>query len=211
MSDLDAKTVLAAAVHEVKNLVGELSLNLENYYRRHPDAETEKMQALAKVLQNRLVQILILQKADQDILTINTDVQNPGEFLDEVAADAQLMIPANVTLECSNQAEDVPFWFIDRYLVSQVLMNAIHNALKFTRSKITLVCREEEGGLNFTVEDDGPGYPDLPGYRAELKGGESRSGTGLGLLFNERIAAAHGGRVSRANADGARFTLWLPK
>lgn len=211
MAELDFDTVLATAVHEVKNLMGELSLNLEDYHRRHLGPETEKMLALARVLQNRLVQILILQKAGHQHLTVNADAENPAEFLDEVASEARLMLPAAIAIELQNEAEQVPFWFIDRYLVSQVLMNAIHNAGKFSRSRIVLGCRERDGGLEFSVSDDGPGYPDLPGYRAALAVENAPRGTGLGLLFNERIAQAHGGQVSRSNADGARFTLWLPK
>jgi signal transduction histidine kinase len=210
VTELDFDTVLATAVHEVKNLMGELSLNLEDYHQRHGDPDTEKMLALARVLQNRLVQILILQKAGHQHLTVNAEAENPAEFLEEVAAEARLMLPGRLAIELCNEAEQVPFWFIDRYLVSQVLMNAIHNAGKFARSRIVLGCREEGDGLGFAVADDGPGYPDLPGYRAETACRDTPRGTGLGLLFNERIAAAHGGWVARANADGARFTLWLP-
>lgn len=207
---LDFDTVLAAAVHEIKNMMGELSLNLEDYRTRHSDPETARMAALARLLQNRLVQILILQKAGGGRLTVNTDTLNPAELLDEVADDARLSLPARLTLEARDESGE-PFWFIDRYLVAQVLMNALHNAAKFARERVMLVCRAEEGGLVFEVGDDGPGYPDLPGYRAELADEVDRAGTGLGLLFNERIAAALGGRVARRNADGARFTLWLPR
>lgn len=211
MSELSFETVMAAAVHEVKNMLGELSLNLASYYREHPDEAVGKMHALSQVMQNRLIQILILQKAGHQTLSADAQACHPGEFLEEAAAEIELMLPSGISLEVRNEAENVPFWFMDRYLVSQVLMNAIHNAGKFARNRIVLGCREEEGGLVFFVRDDGPGYPDLPGYRAELTVEDVPPGTGLGLLFNEHIAAAHGGRVSRRNTEGAEFALWLPK
>ena len=216
MTAIDTDTVLATAVHEVKNMMGELSLNLGEYYRRHPDAEVARMHALSRILQDRLVQILILQNQGGDQLRISTEAIHPEELLEEVAADARLMLPAGMAFELDSGVSDVPFWFIDRYLVSQVLMNALHNAFKFANSRVVLGCREAADGLLFTIQDDGAGYPDQPGFRPdalpqELKGGESRKGTGLGLRFNERIAAAHGGRISCSNDAGACFALWLPK
>ncbi len=213
MRSLDADTVLAAAVHEVKNLMGELTLCLDDYYRRHPDAEVAKMRALSRTSQERLIQILIMQSADDGSLGVNAGAISPQEFLDEVAADARLMLPDGIAFELDSEVADVPFWFIDRYLISQVLMNALHNAVKFTNSRIVLGCREEDGGLLFFVQDDGTGYPDLPGFHpdASPQGGDSKKGTGLGLHFNERIAAAHDGKITRSNDGGARFALWLPR
>ncbi len=216
MTDIDTATVLATAVHEVKNMMGELSLNLDEYHRRHPDAEMARMRALSRKLQDRLIQILILQNEGGNNLRVNAEAINPEELLDEVAADARLMLPEGMVLESDSRVGDVPFWFIDRYLVSQVLMNALHNAFKFANSRVVLGCREEADGLLFTVRDDGAGYPDQPGFRPdalpqEMKDGNSRKGTGLGLRFNERIAVAHGGKISRSNDAGACFALWLPK
>lgn len=209
-------TILAAAVHEVKNMMGELSLNLDEYHRRHPDAEMAKMHALSRKLQDRLIQILILQNEGGDHLEVNADAINPEELLDEVAADARLILPEGMAFEVDNRAGGVPFWFIDRYLVSQVLMNALHNAFKFANSRVVLGCREEADGLLFTIQDDGAGYSDQPGFQQdalpqELKDGGSRRGTGLGLRFNECIAAAHGGKITRSNDAGACFALWLPR
>lgn len=216
MTDIDTDTVLATAVHEVKNMMGELSLNLGEYHRRHPDPEVARMHALSRILQDRLVQILILQSEGGDQLRVNAEAIHPEELLEEVTADARLMLPAGMVFDLDSGVSDVPFWFIDRYLVSQVLMNALHNAFKFANSRVVLGCREAADGLLFTIQDDGAGYPDQPGFRPEalpqeLKNEESRKGTGLGLRFNERIAAAHGGRISCSNNTGACFALWLPK
>ncbi|HEX5338852.1 MAG TPA: HAMP domain-containing sensor histidine kinase [Gallionella sp.] len=215
MMILDADTVLAAAVHEVKNMMGELTLCLDDYYRHHPDAEVAKMRALSHTSQERMVQILIMQNAENGALGVTAEAISPQELLDDVVADAKLMLPEGMTLEQDSDVADVPFWFIDRYLISQVLMNALHNAVKFANSRIVLGCREADDGLLFDVRDDGAGYPDRPGFRLEAaqehQGGNSKKGTGLGLRFNERIAAVHGGKITRSNDGGACFTLWLPK
>lgn len=213
MTELDADTVLATAVHEVKNMMGELSLKLDAYYLQHPDAEMASMRSLSRVLQDRLVQILILQNDGGGQLTVNAEAVNPEELLDQVVADARLMLPKDVEFELHSEVSEVPFWFIDRYLISQVLMNALHNAFKFANSHVVLGCREEAGGLLFVVQDDGAGYPDLQGFRPDAlpQSGSLKNGTGLGLRFNECIAAAHGGSLSRSNDGGACFVLHLPR
>lgn len=207
---LDMDTMLATAVHEMKNMMGELSLNLDEYYHQHPDAEIARMRALSRVLQDRLLQILILQNGG-DRVEVNAEAINPQEFLGEVAVDAGLMLPRNMTFELKSEVSEVPFWFIDRYLISQVLMNALHNAFKFAKSRVVLICREEADGLLFAVQDDGAGYPDLPGFRPDAQPDEAKKGTGFGLRFNERIVSALGGKMSRSNDGGACFALWLPK
>jgi signal transduction histidine kinase len=68
-----------------------------------------------------------------------------------------------------------------------------------------------------SVRDHGPGVPDaeLPKlFRPFFRGANAAraEGHGLGLAIVERIARAHGGYVSAANAEGGglRVTLYLP-
>ena len=76
-----------------------------------------------------------------------------------------------------------------------------------------------EGDVRLEVRDHGPGLPtDDPDalferfWRAEGGRERGKSGAGLGLAIVAAIVAAHGGRVSAANADGggAAFVVVLP-
>lgn len=97
-------------------------------------------------------------------------------------------------------------WPLDRDLVTDMLNNAVHNAGRFARGKVRLSARPEEGGLLFCVEDDGPGFKQLPPVG------------GIGLEVTERLAQLHlrhgrSGRLRLSNDSplgGARFELWLP-
>jgi signal transduction histidine kinase len=77
--------------------------------------------------------------------------------------------------------------------------------------------RARDGGLEFSVADEGIGLPpeDLPRlfstfFRAGNVG--HIAGTGLGLAIVKHCVELHGGRIEVAPGDrrGTRFTVWLP-
>ena len=105
MADLDMDIMLATAVHEAKNMMGELSVRLDDYFRQHPDPDMEKMRALSRALQDRLIQILILQNKGGDHLVVNTEAINPAALLDEVVTDANLFLPKGMILELDSASK----------------------------------------------------------------------------------------------------------
>ncbi|CAN5705561.1 GAF domain-containing sensor histidine kinase [soil metagenome] len=108
----------------------------------------------------------------------------------------------------------------DRDKIVRVLVNLLGNALKYSPagSHITISASAGEGGVVFTVADDGPGIPaeDLQrifheGVRLD-PGSSSRRSTGLGLTFCQRVVEAHNGRiwVQSQPGRGAQFSFLLP-
>ena len=101
----------------------------------------------------------------------------------------------------------------------QVLLILLDNALTYTPDdgSITVRVARAGGQARLEVRDSGPGIApaDLPHlferfYRADKA--RRSGGTGLGLAIGRWIAAAHGGRLTAANAPegGALFTVTLP-
>ena len=102
----------------------------------------------------------------------------------------------------------------------RVIMNLIGNAVKYSRSRVSVVLAEpKDGAIRISVEDDGPGI--APHERERIFdtyyqiGGDdvaANLGTGLGLAYAKLIAKAHGGDIGVDNnaAGGATFTLTLP-
>jgi two-component system phosphate regulon sensor histidine kinase PhoR len=108
----------------------------------------------------------------------------------------------------------------DAEQASRAVLNVLHNAVKFTpegsRVSIQLVGPSEEGALELTIADEGPG---IPPYELDriferfYRGDRSRGapGTGLGLAIARHIMRSHGGDIKvenrRVPEHGAVFTL----
>jgi signal transduction histidine kinase len=105
----------------------------------------------------------------------------------------------------------------DQRLFTSAVTNLIQNAVKFTRSKSTVVVRgrEESGQLVVEVEDRCGGLPegkvdDL--FTPFVQKSSDRSGAGLGLMITRRAALALGGTVAARDLPGRGciFRLELP-
>jgi two-component system phosphate regulon sensor histidine kinase PhoR len=110
----------------------------------------------------------------------------------------------------------------DRDLAQRVVVNLIHNALKWSPKgeaiTISAEAEDQSDEVTISVLDNGPGVPPEMVdriferfYQVDVSrsGGE---GTGLGLAICRHIVEAHGGRIwAEGNADGGggrfRFTL----
>jgi two-component system phosphate regulon sensor histidine kinase PhoR len=113
-----------------------------------------------------------------------------------------------------NIPDKLPQFCIDRERIEQVLINLIHNAIKFTTpgGSVTISARQEGQDVVVSVSDTGVGIPadDLPRiFERFYKSDKSRSGggTGLGLAIAKHIIEAHGGRIWAESVEGKGYTL----
>lgn len=115
--------------------------------------------------------------------------------------------------------EDLPAPQGDARRLEQVLVNLLHNAIKFTSSGGTVRVQAEEvdGVVVLSVEDDGVGIPEEDVERIFerfYKADKSRSsgGTGMGLAIARHIIDLHGGRIWAESTEGrgSRFIFTLP-
>lgn len=107
----------------------------------------------------------------------------------------------------------------DERRLEQVLVNLLHNAVKFTPSggQISVAASADKENVTVTVSDTGIGIPEeeLPRvFERFYKADKSRSsrGTGLGLAIARHIIQAHGGRlwVESVQGAGSVFSFSLP-
>ncbi|MCL4530418.1 MAG: ATP-binding protein [Chloroflexi bacterium] len=119
----------------------------------------------------------------------------------------------NLRVEC---ADDLPSVRADDMRLEQVLVNLIHNAVKFTRpgGEVALLAEADGSGVRFGVRDTGIGIPadDLPRiferfYRVDKS--RSGSGTGLGLSIARHIVEAHHGKIWADSIEGQGSTFFF--
>lgn len=114
---------------------------------------------------------------------------------------------------------DLPLVLMDFVLMTQVLVNLLDNALKYSPSDrpIEVVARAQEAWLEIEVADQGPGIPPPDLQRVfdkfyQVPRPDRTGGTGLGLPISKGIVEAHGGRIRAENrpGGGVAVTVALP-
>ena len=106
----------------------------------------------------------------------------------------------------------------DPHALAQAIRNLVRNALEHTGAdgSVRLSAEPQGDGIEFAVEDDGPGIPPAERRRVFERFHRVRQGTGkgsgLGLAIARAIVEAHGGtiRADEAPGGGARVSLQLP-
>jgi two-component system sensor histidine kinase KdpD len=115
--------------------------------------------------------------------------------------------------------DDLPPVRLDMALMTQVLVNLLDNALKYspTDGSIEIAARLSDSGLMMEVADRGPGVPEADlkrifdkFYRVPVP--EGAGGTGLGLAICKGVVEAHGGKIHAENraGGGLRVIITLP-
>jgi len=139
-------------------------------------------------------------------------VQEAARSLRAVAEDQ------GVRIECEVDPGAPKTIRVDADRIRQIFSNLIGNALKFTPAdgRITVGADPAPGGVEFSVQDTGPGM--APGdlehvfdrfWQARQQGSH---GIGLGLSIAKGMTEAHGGevRVESEEGRGSRFCFFLP-
>jgi signal transduction histidine kinase len=117
-------------------------------------------------------------------------------------------------------APNLPAGRGDERRLTQVLLNLVGNAIKFTdKGKVTIEASAADGAYNLAVRDTGPGISVADQARlfqefqqADSSITKTKGGTGLGLAISKRIIEMHGGRiwVESRPGQGSTFSLTLP-
>jgi two-component system, OmpR family, phosphate regulon sensor histidine kinase PhoR len=173
---------------------------------------------------------LRMSRLTEDLLTLarvesgeqRFDVQPtaPADLLQEaVQSFRELARAQNVELKVEDNAAVLVG--ADPEAIHQVFSNLVDNALKYAASgsRIVLGARPASEGVEFYVQDFGPGIPyeHLPRlferfYRVDKARSRESGGTGLGLAIAKHIVLAHGGSI-RAQSElnhGSTFLFTLP-
>ena len=118
--------------------------------------------------------------------------------------------------------DNIPSVTIDRDRMSQVMVNLMDNAIKYSPADsevIIEVSRPDESNVEIRVIDQGTGMPDSElsrvferFYRVEKGRTARHGGRGLGLAIAKQIVEAHCGDITVSSQidHGSVFTITLP-
>jgi signal transduction histidine kinase len=108
----------------------------------------------------------------------------------------------------------------DERRLTQVLLNLVGNAIKFTDAgEIAIAATAADGRFTVAVRDTGPGIAASDQQRifeefqqVDSTNSRRKGGTGLGLAISKRIVEMHGGTLTVESAleQGSTFCMSVP-
>jgi GAF domain-containing protein len=153
---------------------------------------------------------LVLELSDYCIQDIAQTVRST---LEPLAADKRLGFKVEM-------AGELPPGHGDGRRLTQVLINLVGNAIKFTDTgEIAIKAEANNGAFYVSVQDTGPGISSADRAKlfqefqqADNAITKKKGGTGLGLAISKRIIEMHGGRiwVESQVGQGSTFAFTLP-
>jgi signal transduction histidine kinase len=218
---------LANTSHELRTplnaILGYTELILDNIYGDVPDKirdVLERVQSNGRHLLGLINDVLDLSKIEAGQLSLASADYSMREVVQTVVAATEgLVAEKNLALK-TMIAEDLPHGEGDERRITQVLLNLVGNAIKFTEvGEIAVEVGAADGAFQVAVADTGPGIAakDQQLVFEEFRQLDSSStrkkgGTGLGLAISKKIVELHGGRiwVESELGRGSIFRFTLP-
>jgi signal transduction histidine kinase len=153
---------------------------------------------------------LLLELSDYGVQDIAQTVRGT---LEPLASDKRLAFKLEL-------APNLPPGHGDGRRLTQVLINLVGNAIKFTDAgEVAIKAEAHNGSFHVSVRDTGPGISSADQARlfqefqqADNAITKKKGGTGLGLAISKRIIEMHGGKiwVESQPGQGSTFTFTLP-
>ncbi|OFW58274.1 MAG: hypothetical protein A2W01_04645 [Candidatus Solincola sediminis] len=213
----ELKTPLTSITGFVRLLTAERVGPVTEKQRHYLDIVQKQSESLTQLIND----LLDLSRIEQGIIEVRHDPVRLGDViggvvqqLDNMAQDREILLELGIP-------EDLPYINGDSDRLSQVFMNLIHNAIKFTPPGGAVKVKAGSLGNECLIRvlDNGIGISsqDLPKifnkfYQVDSSSTRQQSGTGLGLSISKQLVAAHGGDmwVSSTLGKGTTFSLTLP-
>ncbi|MGO4915034.1 CHASE domain-containing protein [Pseudogemmobacter sp. W21_MBD1_M6] len=216
---------VATVSHELRtpltSIKGAIGLMLGTMRDKLPKSG-ERLLEIALTNTDRLIDlvndILDLEKVSSG----NIDFTFRAEDLTAIVEDAvHLIRPAAaaraIHISVKTQSRGDPAW-VDRNRVSQVVINLLSNACKFSDEGGTVrITIEDDGAMQkVSVRDDGAGVPDAfrakifqPFSQADSSDTRAKGGTGLGLSICRQLIEQMGGQIGFDSVKGAPTSFWF--
>lgn len=200
--------VLASAIHDAKNqmfFADNLAASLADRHR----IDLVPLREAIERASSRLTRALMAYRLESGLLPLSISAASVPALVEDAVAIAHGQYE-HLGLRLEARCEAEALWPLDRDLVLDAISNALENAARFARSRVSIETSAEDGMLIIRVCDDGHGPA---GHQENAAPSNAR---GLGLHIGRKIAQLHQrhGRCGELRFDaqpgGAVFELRLP-
>ena len=218
---------LANMSHELRTplnaILGYNQLLLNNIYGETAErmrAVLLRVQSNGRELLRLINDVLDLSKIEAGQLSLSVADYSIKQVVHNVSAAVEPLVMEKGLTFNVELPSDPPQGFGDERRLTQVLLNLVGNAIKFTTvGEVTIKVSADSDAFTLSVSDTGPGIDPADQIRifeefqqADSSVTKKAGGTGLGLSIARHIVEMHGGRiwVKSSIGNGATFFFTVP-
>jgi signal transduction histidine kinase len=218
---------LANMSHELRTplnaILGYTELIADGIYGEVPEKlgeVLERVQGSGRHLLGLINDVLDLSKIEAGQLTLAANDYSFQDIVQTVISGVESLAAEKKLKLVTDLPADLPVGRGDDRRITQVLMNLVGNAIKFTDAgEVAVRVGVPDGMFVASVADTGPGIPEDQQQRifeefqqVDSSSTRKKGGTGLGLAIAKRIVELHGGRiwVESTVGKGSTFSFSLP-
>jgi signal transduction histidine kinase len=218
---------LANMSHELRTpmnaILGYTELMADGIYGELPPRAggvLERVQNNGKHLLALINDVLDLSKIEAGQLALTLEDYALPDVVQSVVSATEGLATTKGLKFTADIAPGLPTGYGDARRLSQVLLNLVGNAVKFTDAgEVAIGAAAEDGHFVLTVRDTGPGIAAADHAKifdefqqVDSSNTRKKGGTGLGLAISKRMVEMQGGSISVASelGQGATFRVTLP-
>jgi signal transduction histidine kinase len=218
---------LANMSHELRTplnaVLGYSEMMLDGLYGDMPEKAKgvlERVQSNGRHLLGLINDVLDLSKIEAGQLTLAIEDYSMAALVKQAVATTESLARTKGLALSAKVQDGLPAGRGDERRLTQVLLNLIGNALKFTdKGEVAITAEVADGRYTVAVRDTGPGIAEADQARifeefqqVDNTNTRKKGGTGLGLAIAKRIMEMHGGTLSVQSApgQGSTFRMILP-
>jgi GAF domain-containing protein len=218
---------LANMSHELRTplnaILGYTELILDGIYGDAPDkmrTTLERVQSNGKHLLGLINDVLDLSKIEAGQLVLSIQDYSIKDVVHGVYSAVEPLASGKKLAFKIDVPPNLPPARGDDRRLTQVLLNLVGNAIKFTDAgEVAIKAAASNGVYTISVRDTGPGIAEADQTKifdefqqADSTQTKAKGGTGLGLSIAKRIIEMHGGKlwVESSPGAGATFSFTVP-
>ena len=218
---------VAAMSHELRTplaaILGYVELMEEGFYGSLPEKCTgalTRIHANGNHLLGLINTVLDIAKIESGQFSLSLSEYAFKTVVESVRAATESLAQNKKLALKTEVADGLPMGMGDEQRLTQVLLNLVGNAIKFTDAgEVCVSAKAINGHFAVSVTDTGPGIPEEHRSRifeqfhqVDNANTKRKGGTGLGLAIAKQIIELHGGRiwVESTLGRGSTFQMELP-